>query len=397
MLESADGQASGIVTDASLLAYAMNAKGRIEGRSENRTDGLNRLQVDRLGEGRRPPARAADPDLEVVAVPSDASFKVWSHGYPYRTVRWHFHPEYEIQLITATSGRYFVADHVGSFRPGHLVMMGPNLPHNWVSDVPKGEFVAERGLIVQFDAAFVANSMQAFPEMRRIGSLLDAASWGLEFDACTSEAAQPIMRELLGAQGLRRLTLFLSLLDLLTHAHAPTRLSSMPYPGDDAQPQQTRINHALAYIGKHLSQPLREADLAQIAGQSVTAFSRCFRKHTGLPFVQYVIRLRLNLACQLLISSDASVADICFQAGFNNLSNFNRQFLVLKGMAPSRWRAEQHRIEDGLRTEALPLRAALPSLPVSGEAATTLSALPSSSSLTSSASSPSPRFASSLL
>ena len=92
------------------------------------------------------------PDLELVAVPRDESFKVWSHGYPYRTVRWHFHPEYEIQLITSTTGKYFVGDFIGNFAPGNLVMTGPNLPHNWVSNVPHGERVDERCLILQFDA-----------------------------------------------------------------------------------------------------------------------------------------------------------------------------------------------------------------------------------------------------
>ncbi len=71
----------------------------------------------------------------------DESFKVWSHGYPYRTVRWHFHPEYEIHLITATTGKYFVGDYIGDFEASNLVMTGPNLPHNWVSNVPRGEEV----------------------------------------------------------------------------------------------------------------------------------------------------------------------------------------------------------------------------------------------------------------
>ena len=60
-----------------------------------------------------------------------------------------------------------------------------------------------------------------------------------------------------------------------------------------------------------------------------------------MPFVQYVNRLRINLACQLLMSGELSITDICYQVGFNNLSNFNRQFLLLKEMSPSRWRAYQ--------------------------------------------------------
>ncbi|MDB5765235.1 MAG: AraC family transcriptional regulator, partial [Collimonas fungivorans] len=66
-----------------------------------------------------------------------------------------------------------------------------------------------------------------------------------------------------------------------------------------------------------------------------------FRKHTGMSFVQYVNRLRINVACELLMDGDASVTDICFQVGFNNVSNFNRQFLEQKGVSPSRFRKYQ--------------------------------------------------------
>ena len=91
-----------------------------------------------------------EPDLEVVQIRRGESFKAWSHGYPFRTVRWHFHPEYELHLVVATSGRYFVGDFIGEFEPGNLVLTGPNLPHNWVSDIPEGTSVPLRGRIIQF-------------------------------------------------------------------------------------------------------------------------------------------------------------------------------------------------------------------------------------------------------
>ncbi|WP_250517173.1 AraC family transcriptional regulator [Caballeronia sp. INDeC2] len=286
-------------------------------------------------------AKAAEPDLELVAVPRDESFKVWSHGYPYRTVRWHFHPEYEIHLITATTGKYFVGDHIGNFAPGNLVMVGSNLPHNWVSNVPGGERVAERCLVLQFDAGFVARATGAFPEFRRMEPLLDASCWGLLFTQETGAAAEPIMREMLGAQGMRRIALLAALFELLVKSEEPARLASAAYRADPDRYGETRINHVLSFIGKNLSQELRETELAELAGQSASAFSRYFRRHTGVPFVQYVNRLRINLACQLLMSDEMSVTDICYQVGFNNLSNFNRQFLLLKQMSPTRWRTYQ--------------------------------------------------------
>jgi AraC-like DNA-binding protein len=286
-------------------------------------------------------AKIDQPDLELVAVPRDESFKVWSHGYPYRTVRWHFHPEYEIHLITTTTGKYFVGDYIGNFEPRNLVMTGPNLPHNWVSSVPPGERVDERCLVLQFDAGFVARTIEAFPEFRRVESLLDASQWGLRFTPETGAAAEPIMREMLGAQGLRRIVLFVALFDLLVQSAEPAKLASAAYRADPTRYAGSRINHVLAFIGKNLSQELRETELAALSGQSVSAFSRYFRRHTGVPFVQYVNRLRIDLACQLLMSGELSITEICYQVGFNNLSNFNRQFLLLKAMSPSRWRAYQ--------------------------------------------------------
>ncbi len=281
----------------------------------------------------------AQPDLELVAVPRDESFKVWSHGYPYRTVRWHFHPEYELHLITATTGKYFVGDHIGDFAPGNLVMTGANLPHNWVSHVPLEERVDERCLVLQFGADFVARVIAAFPEFRRVEALLEAARWGLLFTPETGAAAEPILREMLGAQGMRRIVLFVSLFELLVRSPEPGRLASAAYCADPARYGASRINHVLAHIGKNLSQELRETELAALSGQSASAFSRYFRRHTGVPFVQYVNRLRIDLACQLLMSDELSITDICYQVGFNNLSNFNRQFLLIKDMSPSRWRA----------------------------------------------------------
>src|SRR3546814_15850867 len=80
---------------------------------------------------------------------------------------------------------------------------------------------------------------------------------------------------------------------------------------------------------------------------SPAGFSRSFRRHTGLALVKYVNRLRINLACQLLMGdAEARITDVCFSSGFNNLSNFNRQFLKLKGIPPSRFRtrSEERRV-----------------------------------------------------
>jgi AraC-like DNA-binding protein len=279
------------------------------------------------------------PDLEVVQIRRGESFKAWAHGYPFHTVRWHFHPEYELHHVVATTGRYFVGDHIGTFEPGNLVLTGPNLPHNWVSELPEGAVVPLRCRIVQFSQDFIGNAMTVLPELAAFGHVLEQSRHGALFSPDTAAEVAPLLAELVDAQSVRRIELFMAVAGVLSRATGTRTLASSSYLPDPSGYMSVGINKVLAHIGQHLTEPLRESELAAIAGQTASAFSRSFRRHTGMALVQYVNRLRINLACQLLMGDDVPpITDICYAVGFNNLSNFNRQFLAQKGMAPSRFR-----------------------------------------------------------
>ena len=279
------------------------------------------------------------PDLELVQVRDDQSFKIWSHGYPFRTVRWHFHPEYELHFVTATQGNRYVGDHIGPFCPGDLVFVGPNLPHNWISDVPAGQAVEERCLVLQFTASFVSGALAAFPELRFLEPVLAESFRGVRFSASLGQRVGPLMRELLGAAGGRRVMLLVEILDMLGHAEERTPLASIGFRPDPSAYLSTTMNLVLQHIDRNLTGDLNETALAKLGRQSVSAFSRSFRRSTGMTFVQYINSLRIELACQHLSQADLTVAEICYEVGFNNVSNFNRQFLAVKGMPPSKFRA----------------------------------------------------------
>ena len=281
-----------------------------------------------------------EPDLEVVQIRRGESFTAWSHGYPFHTVRWHFHPEYELHLVVSTTGRYFVGDFIGEFEPGNLVLTGPNLPHNWVSDLPEGASIPLRGRVIQFSEMLHRRRHEGAAGTRCLGATAGViAPWralpaeigqsGFAADRRTHGGAGRSPHRTVHDAGRRTEP-------RQSHQDACQRRAICPDPSGY---MSAGINKALAYIRENLTQPFDEVDLAAIAGQSTGAFSRAFRKHTGMSLVQYVKRLRINLACQILMSEEqASITDICFEVGFNNLSNFNRQFLAEKGMPPSRFR-----------------------------------------------------------
>jgi len=152
-----------------------------------------------------------------------------------------------------------------------------------------------------------------------------------------------MLTALLQARGFQRVHQFLALLDMLAQSQGNTLLATPTLRPDPAGYQSSTINQVLTHLAQHLGDSLSESDLARYAGMEASAFSRFFRRHTGVPFVQYLNRLRVNRACELLISSDKQITEICYACGFNNVSNFNRQFLASKSMPPSQFR-RYHRL-----------------------------------------------------
>lgn len=279
-------------------------------------------------------------DLELVHIRNGDSFAAWRHGYPFRTVRWHYHPEYEIHLVVATTGKFYIGDHVGDFAPGQLIMTGPNLPQNWISDVEPGTTVPQRTEVIQFPQSFVDRLIDAFPEMEAAKGLLERSRRGILFDPETSAAVQPLMKRLIDARGILRLGLFFEILDHLRQAPRPQILSSLSFQIDMEKSQESDMNRVIAHLRDNLTEPLSETTLARMTGQSQSAFSRAFKRHTGTTLVRFRNQLRIDLACQMLVSDpEAKIANICFDVGFSNLSNFNRHFLRLKGLSPSDFRA----------------------------------------------------------
>lgn len=273
------------------------------------------------------------------------------HDYPHTVAKWHFHPEYEVHVITASSGKFFVGDFIGDFGPGNLVLTGPNLPHNWVSNLGADEHVGARDLVLQFSRPFADRMLGAIPELSPLQDLLEGAARGLQFPDALGRSLIPLMQDLAQASGARRVVLMMSVLEQLASSRERRPLAGPGYDLDAQRHMSSTINQVLSCIRQNLGGNLRESDVAELAGMSVSSFTRFFKRHTGCTFIQYQNGLRLNEACELLMCTELSVTEVCYRVGFNNHSNFNRQFLAHKGMPPSRFRA-LHRLNDEVRAVA---------------------------------------------
>ncbi len=279
------------------------------------------------------------PDLGYES-PGDAGFiRCLAHGFPTPLARWHHHDEYELHLITATSGKVFVGDWIGHFQPGQVVLTGPRLPHNWVStDVPEGG-VAERDLVIQFLHAPIETGSANIPELREVLPLLERAKHGVEFFGIYPQALKHWQR-VKTHQGLARFGAFCDFLSELAQCTDYRLLSNTKMQSEDNDAQLDQINTIVSRISENLAEPLSAADLARELGMSESGFSRFFRRATGNTFTDFVNHVRVSRACQLLMESNLLITHIGYQVGFNNIANFNRRFLDIKGMTPSDYRRQ---------------------------------------------------------
>lgn len=252
---------------------------------------------------------------------------------------WHYHPEFEITYIQKSEGTRFVGDHIETFHQGELVMIGENLPHTWkndaISHVEKKN--NSEALVLHFLGNCFGDAFWDLPETEAIKKLLHKARLGLKFDHSTKTKVIPLMLRMLGEKRCARVTTFLTMLDILAHAKNLKVLSSVGFIDTLDIDESERINKAYQYIMNNFKSQVSLKDVARVSNMSESAFSRFFSNRTRKSFSQFLIELRIGYACKLLMKADQNVTQVCFESGFNNISNFNKQFKSLTRTTPKKF------------------------------------------------------------
>lgn len=294
------------------------------------------------------------PDFEMIICAPAESFRWNMHDYPFFRAKWHYHPEYELHLTRTTSGVMMVGDHIGEFEPGCLVLTGPNVPHNWVSDIEPGKLIRNRDMLIQFTPEWADRVTSFCPELGTIRPLFEDAIYGVEFSGATAMAGRRLLAQIGTTHGAERIVLFLQLMIALAQNPAERRRLSRLAPTSARVELPRELDIAMRYVLEHYSDDIDLASVARKCEMEPQAFSRFFKRHTGHTFARYVILARVYAACSLLTQTYRPITDICFEVGFNNIANFNRQFFKICGRTPSDYRRSAHKI--GMEARPDPFR-----------------------------------------
>jgi AraC-like DNA-binding protein len=281
------------------------------------------------------------PFFEKVSLENSQSFTIKKFMVQYFDMPWHYHPEYELTLITRGEGKRFVGDCIEDFKENDLVMIGPHLPHYWKNSEAyynKKSSPKASAIVVHFGEEFPESHFFLLKELKKIKNFFSDAALGLRFDQETSESVKPKLERMLTLKGYQRIALLLDIIDFLSRAKSAVLCSAgftrVLNPNDSE-----RINKVYGYIMEHFKEEISLNEVAAFSGMSNGAFSRYFRQKTKKNFITFINELRIGYACRLLLNNEMNVAEICYATGYSNLSNFNRQFKSIVRITPSKYKS----------------------------------------------------------
>lgn len=282
---------------------------------------------------------------EHIDFPLRTAVKVKWQKKPYFTYPWHFHSEFEILYVIEGSGTRFVADSMEPFESGDLVILGSNLPHFWRSDEKyhaEGSLEKMNYIVVHFQNDLVREPILDYPEFHLIKQMLALASKGIRFLPPFSAKAGKQVQKIAGSSGIERVVALLLLLDDMAKTEHFRLLAGELYQQQNNYFSDDRLTKVLHYLNTSYQQKIDLDKVAEIANLHPSAFCRYFREKTGKSLSEYLLGMRIGYACKLITEGRLSVSQICFESGFNNLSNFNRTFKKHTGLTPTSYLQHFH-------------------------------------------------------
>jgi AraC-like DNA-binding protein len=260
-------------------------------------------------------------------------FVVKEEKFKFNDFPFHSHPEFEIILITEGSGQRMVGDSITEFAAIDLCMFGANLPHTfYTKGLSKNESIKQ--IVIQFHENFLGAGFFDRKPFKKIKDLLQRSSQGILFDEHTTAVIAQKMHSLVTKNPTEVVIGLLDILNLLSVAADYSLLSSPGFLHDLSFDESSRMSKVYDYILENFKRDLSLDEVASVAYLSPSAFCRYFKKFTRKTLSEFLTDLRIGYACKLLQNNNMGISQISHDAGFNNVSYFNRKFKSVKGQTP---------------------------------------------------------------
>ncbi|MGT2957598.1 AraC family transcriptional regulator [Streptococcus bovimastitidis] len=254
-------------------------------------------------------------------------------------ILFHWHPELEVTYVYEGTARYHIDYDFFNSQSGDIILVRPNGMHS-IHPIGQNKHVTDT---FQFHLDMIGSSVVDQVSLRYLQPLQNSINKFVycikphmpgydEIKSCLFAIFSIAKNEDRHFEMLLKSKLH-EFMYLLYYYRYVVRKNT-----DDTYRKNEKIRQLIDYINNNYQQNLSIDFLANYIGYSKTHFMTVFKQHTGTSCTEFVIQVRLSKACELLINSNRPVLEIANEIGFNNLSNFNRQFKRYYLLTPSQYR-----------------------------------------------------------
>ena len=279
------------------------------------------------------------PKFEKVPLVS-SSFLIKEEVFTCFDVPWHIHPEFELTFIRSGQGKRHIGNSIEDLDYEELIFIGPNLPHNWygskTNEADSKKKISQ--IVIQFSIDFLGKDFFEKPAFVNIFQLLKRSQLGICFYGETRKFAVKKMYSMLSMNGFDQTLQLLTLLNRLSGSREYKYLSCIGFTEILNEADTDRINKIYQFIMEHFKEQITLNQLAAFSNMTPQAFCKYFKIRTKKTFSFFLNEVKISYSCRLLIEKNLNVLQICYESGFNNLSNFNRQFKRINKMTPMEYR-----------------------------------------------------------
>lgn len=278
------------------------------------------------------------PDYESISPDLGHSYKYGSYDINSpnnNKLRWHYHPEVELVYINSGVGKRQVGTHLSNYTEGDLVLIGSYLPHTGFT---KGFNDGQKEVVIQFNQDIFNNAFNGIEELKSINHLLELSKKGIVFSGAIKDDVGIRMEGLKYETQLDGLLTFIKILYDLSIYKEKQILNAEGYAFISSPMENKRLKIIFNYIRDNFMDQIPLDEIAAIVYMTPQSFCRFFKKSTNKTFTNFLNEYRINHATKLLSETDQDIKSICFKSGFNNLSNFFRNFKRITNHTPNSYR-----------------------------------------------------------
>lgn len=249
----------------------------------------------------------------------------------------HYHEEFELNLILGGKGaKRIVGDHIEVIDDLELVLVGSNLSHAWFNHQCESKEITE--VTIQFHKDLLDERFLKKNQLSFIRNMFEHAQRGVLFSRETIERLKDRLLSLNKKAGFDSVLELLSILHDLSTSRNIRTLSDASFNTGTLHFNSRRLEKVFQYMNENYNKDITLAEVSRIANMPEASFSRFIKKRTGNTFVNSLNEIRLGNASRMLIESTHSIAEVAYDCGFNNISNFNRIFKKKKSCTPKEFR-----------------------------------------------------------